>query len=133
MQAERTVMPEFDRNGPHPESRPVWRTRHVSDRIFGRIEGDRSLESETRFERARLLRRPGTDPAVARARSKIGVGFSIAYHFDQASDPHLAVQRLPMEAQSRFLRREKLTSLLAFEIGVEHEAALIQCLEKHHA
>ena len=54
--------------------------------------GDRLLQREARFERARLLARPGADPAAAGAAGEIGVGLGRCDDRDRPAQPHLAAR-----------------------------------------
>src|SRR5688572_1867581 len=125
MQAERTVMPELDRFRLDAETGPIRRARNLADCMTGGEHGDRRLELEAPLHRARLLRGPCTDAAVARTRGEIGIRLGIAHLFDRTPDAHLAAQRLPVEAQRGLARRKQLHALLALHIGVEDEAPLI--------
>src|SRR3546814_9098994 len=111
MQAERPVVPEFDRNRLDTETGPVRRPRNVAYGIAGGVFGNGFFQRKTAFERAGLFRGPGADPAAARARRVIGVGFRIGDDLNLAAQPHLASEGLPVEAHSR-LRSEEHTSEL---------------------
>ena len=45
----------------------------------------------------------------------------------------LALQRLPVKRQRRLGRGRQFVALHAVEVGVEHEAALVEALQQHHA
>src|SRR5262249_37715582 len=92
-----------------------------------------SLELEAALQRPGLLRGPGADLAGLGAAVEIGVGFGVGDALDLALDPHLAPQRLPMEAESRLLLAADLSTLPALILGVEDEALVVMALQQHHA
>ena len=132
MQAELAVVPEFDADGANAEPGPVGRARNIADRIFGGIFGDGLLQRETAFQRPRLLRRPGADAASAWTRRVIGVRFRIGDDLHLPAQAHLPTQAFPVETHGRFFLAEDFASLLAFEIRIENEAAIIDVLQQHH-
>src|SRR5262249_61732308 len=52
---------------------------------------------------------------------------------DGAARPPLPVQRFPMEEKRAFAAGVELAALRAVDIGVEHEATLVEALHQHHA
>ena len=133
VQPERPVVPELDLHGPYAIADPVGRAGHVADRIFERRRGDRLLEGEAGFQRARLLARPGADARVARTGGEIGVRFLGRDLLNRAAHAHLPTQRLPMEIAGGLPARVELAALGAFPVRVEHEAARVVLLHQHHA
>ena len=128
MQTERPVVPELDRDRHDAIAGPVRRARYGADDVFGGVDGNRFLEGEPAFQRARLLARPGADLRTLRAGREIGVGLLGRDALDRPADADLTVQRLPVE-QKRGLRiGGQFPALVAFSVGVEHEAALIDAL-----
>src|SRR5258708_34609428 len=97
VQAERTIVPEFELHGGDTPAAPPGRTRHLADHIFGRDQSDRLFEGKTALERLRLLAGPRADPRLLRPGREIGVGFSAGDGRHGATDPDLPAQRFPME------------------------------------
>ena len=109
------------------------RAGNIADAELGRVARHFLFQRKTAFQRAGLFRGPGPDPAAARAGLVILVRLFRADLRDQPAHPHLAAQRLPVEAHGGLAGRQKLAPLGAFQIRVEHEAALIEILQQHHA
>src|SRR5688572_10458337 len=98
-------------------------TRHARERILRCEARDFLLERKAPFHRARLARCPGADLTVLRTRREIGVRLLDADRDHRPPHTHLALERLPVEAQGRLRITLELLALGAFEIGVEDEAA----------
>ena len=123
MQPERPLLPELEPLRPHAKARPVRRPRHAAPPAYlSRNSAKRASSSARLGERARLVRGPGADLAVARPAGEIGVGLRRGGRRDRALDADLAAQRLPVKAQRRARVGGQLLGLAAFEVGVEDEA-----------
>jgi hypothetical protein len=133
MQAERTILPEFDALGQDAIARPVRRARHRTVAEALGHGGDALFEHRAAGDRARLVRGPGADLALPRPRREIGVGLRRRDGLHRSLDTDLAEQRLPVEAQRRPGMRREVPSLAALGIGVEDEAALVDALQQHDA
>src|SRR5690606_25243796 len=118
VQAERTLLPEFDFEGDHSEARPVSGARRLSacELLFEAHDG--FFQHLPVGKRAGLLGRPGADPAAPRAGRVIGVRFRRRHLLDMAANPDLALQRLPVEAERRPWPAQKLAALRALVIRV---------------
>jgi hypothetical protein len=138
MQPERAVLPELDLNRRQAEAGPVRRARDCA------IAKSRSNACDIRFkmgpvcDRARLIRSPGADLALARAGREIGVGFFFRNRRNMAAHAHLAAQAFPVEQNSGLRVGDQLAALRAFKVGVKNEAAVghldaIEPLQQHHA
>ena len=57
----------------------------------------------------------------------------LRHRFDAPARADLTLQRFPIKRQRRLRRAVKLVRLHAAEVGIEHEAALIEAFEQHHA
>ena len=66
-------------------------------RVLRGVDGHRLLEREAALERARLLARPGADPAVAGTALEIGVRLRVAHERDGAAGADLPAQALPVQ------------------------------------
>ena len=92
VQAVGPVGPEFDPVGDEAIAPPIGRPGdflafELADQLLVA-----RLERSAAFERARLVRRPGADPGVARAAGEIGVGLGGVGRLDPAFDADLAAQ-----------------------------------------
>src|SRR5215471_8573714 len=133
MQPERPLVPEFDHNGHQSIANPEWRARHRPDGKLGRFEGDRLFEGVAAFERARLPARPSADLGRARAACEIGVGLCRAHACHCAAQADLAAQGFPVKSKAGPGVCGQFAALPAAVVGIEHEAALVEALEQHHA
>src|SRR3982075_969692 len=133
VQPERAVVPELDGQRNQTVAGPMRRPRDRSDGEFCRVERDRLLEGVAALERRRLLAGPGADLRQARTGREIAVGLAVVDPLDRAAQADLAVQRLPVEEQGALGASIKLATLLAVDVGVEHEPALVEALHQHHA
>lgn len=133
MQPERPVVPEFDRGRLQPHAGPVVGTGNIADAEPGGVFGDFLLQRETAFQGPGLFRGPGADPAAARTRAIILVRLLLGDLDDVAADAHLTAQGFPVEAHGGLAGPEKLLALGALEIRVEHETALVEIFQQHHA
>src|ERR1700754_2593600 len=97
MQAEGAVVPELETHRRNAPAAPARRTRHIADYISCRDLGDRLLEREAAFQGLRLLRRPGADLRLLRARREIFVRLGIGDRRPVAADTPLPFQRLPVK------------------------------------
>jgi len=97
MQAERSVMPEFELRRGDPPAAPARRPRHLANDVLGGDGRDRLFEGKAAFQRLRLLGGPGPDLRLFWARGKIGVGFGFGDRRHVAADPDLPAQRLPVK------------------------------------
>src|SRR4029077_18418254 len=124
MQPGRPLLPEFYMMRHDPEPRPVRRTWHAAFLEAMRKRLPPPLELGAALERARLVRGPGANLAVARAASKIRIGLVVRDPLDRAFDANLPVHRLPQKAQRGIGVGEQLRRLPARKIGVEDESVL---------
>src|ERR1700674_4591713 len=92
MQPVGAILPEFHHGRGQPVANPEWRARPRPDGKFRRMDGDRLLEGEAAFERARLPARPGADLRSARPAREIGVGLNGGDCGDGAAQPDLSAQ-----------------------------------------
>src|SRR5437870_4290003 len=99
MQPERPLLPEFYMMRHDPEPGPICRARYCTLAKAARILFNSALELGAAAERARLVRGPGANLAVARPAGEIGVGFVVRDRLDRTFDAHLPVDRLPQQAQ----------------------------------
>src|SRR5215475_8045514 len=133
MQTERPVMPELDRQREEAIAGPIRRAWNRSHRVFRGVERDRLLEGVAALERRRLLAGPGADLGKAGPGGEVGIGLLVVDSRDRAAQPHLPVQRFPMEEERAFAAGVELVPLLAIDIGVEHEATLVEAFHQYHA
>src|SRR5215218_2335242 len=129
VEPERLVLPELDGHRRDAETRPIGRTRHLADGVFGRVHGHGLLQGEAALERARLLARPGADTAVAGAALEIGVRLGVAHLGHRAAGAYLPAEALPVHDERSLRVRGEFLALGGFDVGVEHEARLIRLLE----
>src|SRR3954469_457217 len=97
VQAERTVVPEFEADRLNAPAAPAFRARHRADDVLGGDQRDRLLEGKPAFQRLRLLAGPGADLGLFRPRGEIGVGFRRRHRRHVAADAHLTAQRFPVK------------------------------------
>jgi hypothetical protein len=119
-------------------ARTRWRSarfgsRDVADGVLRGIERDRLLEGEAAFQRCRLLARPGANLRLLGAGGEVGVGLSFGDTIDGTAHTHLPVHRLPVEHERGQRLRVQFLPFLAVHVGIEHETALIDPLQEHHA
>src|SRR6267143_629941 len=133
MQPERPLLPEFYMPRHDPEPGPGRRARYPTLPEAIRKRRDPALELGAAAERARLLRGPGADLAVARPAGKIRIGLAVRDPLDRTFDANLPVHRLPEKAQRGIGVGEQLDRLAALEIGVEDKPALIEPLQQNDA
>src|SRR5262249_32162764 len=91
VEAMRPAVPELDLERYRPVALPIGWPRHIISGKLRLVAFDRLFERRTARERPRLLRGPGADTTLVRARGEIGVGVGLAHHFDRSADPHLAM------------------------------------------
>jgi hypothetical protein len=133
VQTECAVAPEFDIHRFDTKAGPVRRARDLAEPELGDITGHGLLQRKPALQRARLLRGPGADAAVAGARLEIGVGLGVADNRDGPANPDLPAQALPVEQHCGLALAEQFLALLALGVGVEDEAIGIVALEQDHA
>src|SRR5580698_3833509 len=129
MQAERTLLPKLDLLRYHAITRPVRRPRYGPDAEFCGKTRDRFLERQAAFKCSGLIAGPCTDLRHARARGEIRISFLGRHRLDNAAQPDLTLQRLPVKRQRRFWRVRQLAALHAVQVGVEDEAVLVEALQ----
>ena len=135
VQAVFGAVPELDPLRLHAQAGPARRARHVAAVEFGSASLRRCFERLARVQRLRLLRRPCTELAAARARGEIGIGLGVVDDFHRALDPHLhaLAHPRPVEQQRGLRIGLQFAALAAVEVGVEDEAAGIERLEQDGA
>ena len=119
---ERTVRPEFDRDGHDAIADPIERPWHRAEREFGGILRGRLLQREAAFERTRLLAGPCADAALQGAACKISVA-SASLAFSTRPRTRTAAQRLPVKQQRCFHVLRELEPFGAFRIAIKNKAA----------
>ena len=129
VQAVRTALPELDRVGPEQVDRP-------SAAGAGRRPGS---ARRTPRRGARASRSPGSAGSgrTPRRRSgcrrhadgEVGVGLVVAQLLDQALQPDLALQRVPVDRDRAVRVLGELAPLAALPVGVEGDAALVDPAE----
>ena len=115
------------------EARPVGRTRHLANGISRRIHGNRGFQREAAFERARLLRGPGANPAVARRGRRNRRRPRPRSPPRRAPGPAPGGAATSSESTGPPSGAQQFLALLALEIRVEDKTALIDALQQHHA
>src|ERR1700733_489812 len=97
VQAERTVVPEFEPRRDDAPAAPARRPRYFADDVLGGDLGDCLLEGKTAFQRLRLLAGPGADLGLLGPGREICVGFRFRHGRHVAADAHLPAQRFPVK------------------------------------
>ncbi len=123
MQAIRPLLPEFDGARRHAIAGPVRRPRHRAAGEARRRLGVQPFEFRPAGERPGLRRGPGADLAVARTGGEISVGLGLADERGSTLDPHLPLQRFPVQGQRGTRIMSQLDALATVGVGVEREAA----------
>src|SRR5947207_4879446 len=102
------ALPELDSLRPNTESRPEFRTRHVSPRVFLLVFHHALVERRTRLQRLALSRGPRSDLTEAMSGGEVGIGLFICNFRNCSFDPHLNVDGWPIEAESRLGVRQEV-------------------------
>src|SRR5260370_24310392 len=97
VQAERTVVPEFELQRRNAPAAPARWARHVADDIFGGDLCDRLFERKAALQGLRLLAGPVADLGLLRPGRAIGVGLCLAHRRHVAADADLPAQRFPVK------------------------------------
>src|SRR5215208_5883690 len=133
VQPARHALPKLNAFRQHPKAGPVRRSwNDLAGEAFLHLE-DARVESVRRVHGPALYRRPRADLASALARREVFVGFRVAHRLGGSFDAHLLLEWLPVEAQRRAARSEKLPALAALVVRVEHEPLFVDDFEQKNA
>src|SRR5947209_20277102 len=105
VEAALALVPELDALRYQPEARPVRRPRHRTIREARLDLAQPLVECARVLHRLALPRRPRAELAASRARREVRVRLLGAHRLGLTLDPHLALERLPVEAHRRFRMR----------------------------
>src|SRR5271166_6642430 len=132
VQPKRPLLPKLYALRHNPEARPISRTRYCTRFEAAGKLFDPALELGVAPERARLVRGPSAELAVAWAAGEIDIRLVVPDRFDRTLVANLPVQRFPQKTERGIGVGEQLGRLLALEIGVEGKPARIEPLQQQH-
>ena len=132
-------LPEFEGVRGEPVAAPVTRAgdrvgcrrtviSELSHKIF--VAG---VQNCAVFDDGTLPGNPGGDLAAARAGVEIFVGFGGCQFGDLAGNANLAVQGFPVKDEGGVRVLGEFAPFLAFVVGEEGEAQVVEPFEQHHA
>ena len=124
VQPVRTVGPELDPLRRHSISAPMRWARNIGAFVSLLHLLEPTFEGRAMIQGVRLVGCPGTELRIPTAAGEIIVGVLIGDLLDDALDPHLPAQRLPMEEQSCAWVFRKIFALPTAPVRIEDEAVL---------
>ncbi len=130
MQSVVPILPKLDGIGRDSKASPERRS------LDGNIFETLCRLSDCAFKRLRvielgaLLRRPGPELTSTVAACEIRVGLFVGCSSHRPAHTYLHAGRVPMKRQRGMGVLFEIARLLAFEVGVEHEAARVEAPEQ---
>ena len=127
----RPICPKFDLHGLNPKTTPKWWPRRARPLRCGDF---RHLchQVRSRFQRARLFRRPSAQSALQRSGCIVFVSFWAVFLDDVAAHAQLTPQRLPMQHTRCLAIVSKLLPFFGLVIGKKPKTRLGNPFEKNH-